>query len=252
MTTNLFSIDKILKYDTLDSTNDFAYELLKENNIQNGTIIWSINQKKGRGQKGNKWLSENGKNLTFSIIYFPQNLINPLNQFILNQTVTLAIIDFLKKELPDETPKIKWPNDIYIGKNKISGILIENQILGSNIQSSIIGVGININQTEFPKEILNPTSLKLITGIDYSIENILKKLCFNFEIRFNQLIDKKIETIKTEFLENLLYLNEIRDYCFNNNLIRAKITGLSENGKLQLISNDKIITADFKEITFIH
>jgi len=255
MCEKLFLMNKVIKYETLSSTNDFANELLieKENEINNFTVIWALNQTKGKGQKGNKWVSDSGKNLTFSIIYYPKSKIIPLNQFLLNQTVSLGIIDTLKKILPSEKVTIKWPNDIYVINKKIAGILIENQIMGNYIKNSIIGIGLNINQISFSKELINATSLKLITNTDYELEDILRKICTSIEKRFLQLINNEIDMINSDYIKNLLYFDEIRQYFYKNELIFAKIIGINETGKLKIVDqNNNQIIASLKEIVFIH
>lgn len=254
MCNKLFSKEKILKYQTLSSTNDFVSKLLKEKEyeIKNFTVIWAENQTKGRGQKGNSWVSEAGKNLTFSILYFPKSELSPLSQFLLNQTVSLGIIDFLRNILPPEKVFIKWPNDIYAYYKKIAGILIENQVFGNEIKSSIIGIGININQTYFSNELANATSLNLIKNVEYDLEETLIQICSHLEKRFQNLINFKFESIKNDYLESLIYYGEMRDYYFRNKLIKAKIIGINELGKLQLISEKNVlIDADIKEIVFI-
>jgi len=255
MSNKLFSNVSIIKFDTLNSTNDYSIFLLKEkgDKLKNFTVIWALNQTNGRGQKGNKWISESGKNLTFSIIYFPKSEITPLSQFILNQIVSLGIIEFLNFYLESKRVKIKWPNDIYVDNKKIAGILIENQIYGNKIKSSIIGIGININQIKFSNELASATSLKQLTNNDFNIENEIFILLSKLEKRFQQLINYEYDTIKMDYLNNLLYLGEKRQFYYKDELITGKINGIDKYGKLQIIKEDnRKIIADFKEIVFIH
>ncbi len=153
-------------YDHLTSTNSEAVRLLKESGLPEGAVISAGFQSAGRGQKENKWESEEGKNLLISVILFPIN-IEPDLQFIISMTISLGICDFLKRHIPASS--IKWPNDIYVNNDKIAGVLIENSIMGSSIEYSIAGIGLNINQEKFTGDAPNPVSLKNITGIDYDI-----------------------------------------------------------------------------------
>ncbi len=248
----IFSKDKIIKLDNVNSTNEFAYNYLKNHTLNEGTIIWAIYQTKGKGQKGNTWDSEAGKNLTFSIILHPL-MIEPSRQFFLNKAVSLGMIDFLKTKTDETNVKIKWPNDIYIGKNKIAGILIENEILGNTLQSVIIGIGLNINQTTFSPKVPNPTSLQLITGQELNTEDVLLQLLSNLETRIVKLYNNDIELINDDYLKNLLYFNMYKKYLWQNTAIEAKIITVSEYGQLILKTTaNKIIKCDFKEIVFLH
>lgn len=137
---------KIVFIKNLPSTNTYAVSLLKEGDIPEGTIIYTNFQASGRGQMGNTWESEDGKNLLISIIIFPK-MIKPAKQFIISKTVSLGIYDFLRRHINNVL--IKWPNDIYVNNDKIAGILIENSLLNDEIESTIVGIGINVNQQKF-------------------------------------------------------------------------------------------------------
>lgn len=247
----IFSDDKIIKLSNVNSTNEFANEILKENAPTEGCVIWGISQTNGKGQKGNTWDTEEGKNLTFTIILYP-NMIEPSQQFLLNKAISLGIIDFLKSHLDEELLHIKWPNDIYAGKSKIAGILIENQILGNSIQSSIIGIGLNINQLKFSSNIPNPISIKLVTGIDLNIEIALYQLLHEIEKRITNLYNSDIESLNNDYLNSLLNYQKYKKYFWNNIEIEAMIIAISEFGQLILkTKEDKIIKCNFKEIVFL-
>ena len=121
-------------------------DLLKKKKLLKGTIVYTNYQSAGQGQSGNKWESEDGKNLLISIVLFP-SFIKPADQFHISMTISLGICDFLKRYIPGCS--IKWPNDIYVNNDKIAGILIENFILGNKIENTIAGIGLNINQDKF-------------------------------------------------------------------------------------------------------
>ncbi|MFZ4400242.1 MAG: biotin--[acetyl-CoA-carboxylase] ligase [Bacteroidales bacterium] len=244
--------DKIIKLTNVNSTNVFAVELLKKKDTFEGTIIWALKQTEGKGQKGNSWESEDGKNLTFTLILHPLS-VEPSQQFMINKAVSLGIIDFLKTKIEESQIKIKWPNDIYVNKSKIAGILIENEILGAYLQSTIVGIGLNVNQISFSEKILNPVSLQLITGKEMDIEIILTELLNKIESRILDLYNNEIELINYDYLNSLLYYNVYKNYLIKNIQIQAMIIGLSEFGQLILkTKEEKLIKCDFKEIVFQH
>ena len=144
---------KLLFFKTLPSTNSFAASMLREQEVQEGTVVYTNYQSAGRGQGGNKWESEENKNLLISIILFP-SMINPSDQFLISMAVSLGICDFLDQYT--SAISVKWPNDIYVKNDKIAGILIENSIMGDQIEHTIAGIGINLNQTVFEGDVHNP------------------------------------------------------------------------------------------------
>lgn len=164
----------IIWLDSVDSTNSEAKRRISE--LRDLSVIAARNQTAGRGQNGNKWVSESSKNLTISIV-LKNPIIKPWEQSIISEATSQAIIDTLASYGIDA--RIKLPNDIYIGDRKICGILIENSILGEKINWSIIGIGLNVNQTEFPSDLPNPTSMSLccpVPGEEYSIDEVLDRL----------------------------------------------------------------------------
>lgn len=178
----------VIWLDTVDSTNSEALRRLPE--LPSGTVIAAREQTAGRGQRGNSWFSEPGKNLTFSIVlkYGPSGL-EPLpaaDAIWLNYLISVAVVDFLQSHAI--WCKVKWPNDVYVGRNKICGILIENVLSGDSLAASVIGVGININQREFP-QLANATSLWSLTGKVSSLEGCLEKLLGYFQERIPYLYD---------------------------------------------------------------
>ena len=122
---------------------------MSDTKLPEGTLILTEDQTRGRGQMGNKWLTEKGKNLTFSIVLYP-SFLRPNQHFYLTQFVSIAIQEVIQELLPDKGIKIKWPNDLYVENRKLAGILIENILSGHRIQSSILGIGLNVNQVQFP------------------------------------------------------------------------------------------------------
>lgn len=243
----------IIRLTETASTNTYAANLLMAEKPAEGTIIFSGSQTEGRGQQGNNWESEGGKNLTVSLILYPF-FLKPEKQFVLNKFASLAVLDFVKLLISvNMSPKIKWPNDIYVGDKKIAGILIENSIAGNCFEHIIIGIGININQEKFSCNAPNPVSFKLLTGKEYDIENCLKELCVSLNKRYDQMQENFHSTFDSDYLKNNYRYNVFSKFRKNDSLIYAKISGISESGKLQIQDKEgKYSEHAFKEIEYIN
>ena len=200
---SLFIGKELISLDTVDSTNNYAKGILSKSKPSEGTAIFAHYQMEGRGQYGKTWESERDKNLIFSIILYP-NFLPPEKVFLLNQAVSLALRDFVFKYCPSKTISVKWPNDIYCGHQKIAGILIENSISNNRITNSVIGIGVNVNQTSFKNESSNPTSMKLATGVDFDLKNLLQEVFISLEQRYLQLKAGNYTNIEKEYTGNLL------------------------------------------------
>ena len=164
-------MDNLKIYNILDSTNKEAHRLLAAGPLENGLTLLARHQSDGKGQHGRSWVAQPDIHLAMTIIFQPQNM-SPTELPTLGMKVSLGIIQALKNLDPQIHPLIKWPNDIYVDGKKLSGILIENSLSGSSVQNSIIGIGMNINESSFPPEIPNATSLLLITRQVYDILNV--------------------------------------------------------------------------------
>jgi BirA family biotin operon repressor/biotin-[acetyl-CoA-carboxylase] ligase len=228
--------------------------MLRQISLPDGTLFYSFEQKNGRGQRGNKWESEANKNVALSYILHPSFLsIN--KQFLLTKIVSLAVTDLmteiLKKEAIPAEIRIKWPNDIYINTKKIAGILIENVLKEHTLQTTIIGIGINVNQTDFPST-LNACSLISICNKEFDLNMIIELLSQKIEAYYLKLKSASLEAINTNYLNQLYQLKEKKNYQIANEIIEGEIIGVSEVGKLQLQLNDlSIKELDLKEIIFI-
>lgn len=236
-----------IKYiSTTTSTND----LIRETN-QNLSLVWCEEQTKGRGQRGNQWESEKGKNLTFSIMTHP-DFMPAENQFILSKAVSLAIIDTLKSH--DIMATIKWPNDIYVGEKKICGILIECNISGSGqLSQAIIGIGLNVNQTEFLSDAPNPVSMQILTGKEYKREKILDEFCHHFETYYLMIAEDLYSPLDSRYRENLYQKDGFHRYQDNNNKFEARISGITKFGALLLTDTNGLEKEyQFKEVVFLH
>jgi len=240
---------EIVFLSSAESTNTTASELVRSGKAREGMVISAGFQSAGKGQQGNRWESEDGKNLLFSIILFP-NMVDAADQFILSEFISLGIIDYLQTII--NGCKIKWPNDIYAGNDKIAGILIENSIAGNTINSTVAGIGLNINQEVFPGRIPNPVSLKMITGIEYDTRLCLEGLLKCLDMRYKGLITGDRNQIRDDYSGSLYRLGEWHDYRTAGGVFRGRISSVGEPGYLRVENKaGKTEEFTFKEIEFI-
>ena len=231
---------------TIDSTNNYTARPDIQPKLQHKTVIMTDYQTAGKGQFGNNWESAKGKNLLISIFLKPK--LNVKDQFLLNCVTALAIKDTISYFLPDSV-KIKWPNDIYVNHAKIAGILIENSIYGSIISRSVVGIGININQTIFDGGNFN--SFKLLNKKDNDINRILEYLLFRFNTYYELIADPNFN-LQEEFDIHLYGKDEMRNFITHDNTeFRALILGTARDGKLILtLENGEVKSFSHKEILF--
>jgi BirA family biotin operon repressor/biotin-[acetyl-CoA-carboxylase] ligase len=240
---------KLLFFKNLPSTNSFAASMLRDNDMSEGTIVRTDFQSAGRGQGGNKWESEDNKNLLISIILFP-SMIHPADQFILSMTVSLGIYDFLKQYTPGIS--IKWPNDIYVNNDKIAGILIENSIMGDIIDLTIAGIGININQEIFISTAPNPVSLANLTAKQYDLTACLNSLTTNLDKRYKALISGDIDLLKRDYRSLLYRKEQWCKYRDKNGIFTGRIVNVSDSGRIIVDRADGAVNEyAFKEVEFI-
>ena len=240
----------IIKLSAIDSTNLYLKKLASENNLENYTVVVAERQTKGRGQVGTKWDSETGKNLTFSIIINSKGF-NIENQFYLSMAVSLGLFNVLKEQV--KLPLfIKWPNDILAVKDKIAGVLIENNIGGKFIKQSVVGIGINVNQEIFPSELSNVTSLKNIARHNFNLDHLLFQIVTSIKTYVQFIKTNKLKELKKLYLESLYKMNIPSMFIDNNNAIfLGKIVDVDENGRLVIeLENETIRKFSLKEIKF--
>ena len=237
---------EIIHLSDIDSTNNFAAKLLSQNLCQNGAVIMADVQTQGKGQRGNIWLSESGKNLLSSFVFKPDNL-SVENQIALTWATSLSLLKTLRKFNIEAL--IKWPNDIFVGGKKIAGILIENQLQGTQISCSIIGIGLNLNQTFF--EDLNATSLLLETNQIVEPRTILNLLAHEMNEQFQLIYSSNFEILKTEYENNLFQMNELKSYEDEFGVFVGKIIGTTEEGKILIEKSNAIQSYGLKEVAFL-
>lgn len=239
----------LIIFKSLTSTNDYAKELISKSTPKNGSVILTEEQTAGRGQAGNEWQTEPNQNITCSII-LDTSILEINQQFILNMLVAIAVRQTVYEFITDKNSSvcIKWPNDIMVNNHKIAGILIENSIQGNFLQYSILGIGINVNQQIFSKEI-QATSISLENNVPMDKIEIFKKLLLNIENIYANIYNK--DYIQQEYLKHLFWKDELKTFSYNNNEISAKIVGVNDFGQLLLEYNNDIIAINNKEIKYI-
>lgn len=217
-------------------------------------------QTAGRGQAGNSWESEKGKNLLFSTLLRYEGIL-ATKQWRLSMLVAVALWETLAKYLPQEQLRIKWPNDIYFGDKKLVGILIENSLVGQYVGYSIAGIGVNVNQTEWQSDAPNPISMKQITGKNYDVEEVMKEWISSMK-SWETRTTEAIKAMYMRYLyrrndgtimwkERLVY-NQHPSQKGIDGTFRAELVGISEQGELILRKeNNKEKTYHFKQIRFV-
>ena len=245
------SLTKInrIHLDEIDSTNNFLKELSRSEHLNEFTTVTTDHQTSGRGQRGNTWESAARKNLLFSFILHPHFLEARL-QFYISQIISLAIKDCLEEYTSDIS--IKWPNDIYWKKKKICGILIEHALTGSNIEQSIIGVGLNINQQAFYSDAPNPISLFQIIGKEIDNNHLLLSILQRAQYYYAFLQEEKAETITQHYHASLF--NKEGSHCYKEGStnFKATLVEVKPDGELILQhSTGEKKGYRFKEVQFI-
>lgn len=208
-------------------------------------VVICDHQSAGRGQAGNFWESERGQNLTFSLVL--ENPISSEQSFFLNIFLSLAIAKTLKR-ITNLDVQVKWPNDLMIGHKKIGGLLIESVIQGNRIRYAVLGIGLNVNQDQF--KIDSASSLSLLTGRKFHLDELFSEILISIENHFDKLKANQNESMKQEWLQHL-YLNGVKHrYKRGEDTFEGIIQGIDDHGRLMLLSNGQIHIFNFKEIIF--
>lgn len=237
----------LIQFDVLESTNNTLSKLSLQDGFEEFTTICTRYQSAGKGQRGNTWESDSNQNCLFSTVLYPQHI--PANkQFLLSQITSLALSNVLLEYC--NGVRIKWPNDIYVNNKKIAGILIENVLAQSTIDTSIIGIGLNCNQTKFPPHLPQATSLAIESGRTYSIEDIITKCVLEIKKLYSSNIAP--ETIHTNYTNQLYLLNKMANYKDANGEYSGKIVGVEPDGAL-IIQDEKFAERRyyFKEVEYL-
>lgn len=223
---------EVMEYEELSSTNTMAEEIpLSE--LEDKQVILTYRQTQGRGQVGNTWESAPDRNISMTIILRPDRL-QAGKQFAISMVIALGCLDFIQEHTIRSS--VKWPNDIYVGNEKIAGILIEHRIAGAYVQTSLCGIGVNINQQKFVSDAPNPVSLLQLTGKEFSLEQALAGLLQCIGKRYEQVND--YEGLKRDFHENMYRREGIYKWEDENGSFSAAIAGVDDYGQLVLKDMD--------------
>ena len=236
----------IYHFDTTASTNDDA----RDEKYREGDVVWADFQTAGRGQRGHEWHSRKGENLTFSVVLEP-TFVPIAEQFAVSEVVALSLVDMLA-EYGIEA-KIKWTNDIYVGDRKLVGILIEHSLAPTSLRRTIVGVGINVNQTEFDASLPNPVSMTQLLGKELDAKEVLQCFLNCLQENYEHLREGGAKALHNRYNELLYRLNEYHTYALpSGEKFSAKILGTAPSGALRLENEDGSAKDYlFKEVEFV-
>lgn len=251
----LFLDTSIQVFDTLSSTNDIMKELVSKESVKEGQIILTEFQTKGKGQIKNSWFSSPRENLLFSIYLKPSTI--PIESiFLLNKWVSISIIQSLNQVIEkagfNMKCAIKWPNDILLNNKKIGGILIENSLRGHHIEYSIVGIGLNINETSFPYELIHASSFRSIFNQEWNRQAILKSILETLETQYLKLISQPFSFSDEAYESHLYRIHEPHSFKIHENIVQGTIRGITSQGKLKVEIEGEIKTFYFKEIELVY
>ena len=241
---------QLIKLDAIASTNGYLKQLAQERDLQDFTVVKCDHQTQGRGQKGNIWVTDRGKNLTVSILK-KFDSFDVGRSFGLNCSVSLAIYDVLNELLLPEV-KVKWPNDIMSGNKKLCGILIENSLSGSQIKQSIIGIGLNVNQTYF-KDQPKATSMKLESSKTYDLEELLEKIVNRLQLLMVGPFMNDFALLRQRYEAVMFRKDTKANYALaDGTKFSGTIRGIEESGKLSIEKVDgQLVRFNFKEVKYL-
>ncbi len=243
----LFLGKKVIYMPSCHSTNDIALEMTRNTDITEGTVIITDHQTKGRGQRGNSWLAAPGENITMSLALKPK-FLEASQQYFLNMAVSLGVLKTVNDVIGGDKGIIKWPNDILIDRRKVAGILIENGLVSKYIDYSIVGIGLNVNQSDFT----GVQATALVDNLDgeLPLQGVLESLVENLEAFYLKLKAHKNSEIKEEYLKSLLgYRTQLR---FKSEFeFEGVIENVTDTGLLSVSINGESREFNFQEIEFI-
>ena len=245
----LFTGQQLLWLPACGSTNAEAQRLLGENRASEGCTVATGYQTAGRGQRGNHWHAAADENLTLSVVWMPTFLAAG-QQFLLSQAVALAVHDWAAARLgPSPALRLKWPNDLYYGAQKMGGILIENSLSGPKIQHSIAGIGMNVNQLDFA--VPTATSFAQVTGRAYDRAAVAARLLEALERRYLQLWAGQVGTLRRDYLQVLYRYQEIHPFVIDGQLVSGQIVGVEDDGRLAVAVGSELRRFALQEIRHV-
>ena len=239
-------IRKRIHLSEVDSTNVEVRRRLEAGEpLPELTLVDADNQTQGRGQRGNSWESEAGQNLSFSLVCHPQ-WVKASEQFVLSQAIALAVAENV------DGSTVKWPNDIYIGDRKVSGTLIECDLRGSQIETCIIGTGVNVNQTEFRSDAPNPVSMAQVAGHTFDRETLLQAIVQRFVQYYEKIRNGQVDEVRQVYRQRLYRRTGFHRYADAQGEFLAEIADVERTGHLILRKEDGTLHRyEFKEVRFL-
>lgn len=245
----LFVGQNIIYLPTCQSTNDEALQLLTDGAAFEGDIVATDQQTQGRGQRGNQWQAQSGQNLTFSLVLQP-TFLQAAEQFWLNMAISLAVYDSLTPFIAAGVC-VKWPNDIYVNDRKMGGILIENALQGYSLAHSVVGIGLNINQTQFGYPTATSLLLEAPFEEGYHLPALLTTLCEQLEKRYLQLRSGQRDTLRASYLQHLYRYQQQRTYEADGQHFQGTIVTIDATGRLGILVDGTVRYFAFKEVSFV-
>lgn len=246
---------RLIELDESASTNSYLAGIAHASS--HGTVVCAHTQTAGRGQRGNSWEAAPGENITMSVLLKPEGL-HPSRQFIISEAVSLAIVNVLRRYLPGHDVRIKWPNDIYVGDGKICGILIENSISPTNINHSIAGIGINVNQTKFLSDAPNPVSMAQFAGKKFDISQLTvefsKEILQEVDSATEAALNDRADGLGEKYFSVLWRTDSFYPYVDNlrHERIDARIVSVASDGIITLcLRTGEHRSYAFKEISAV-
>ncbi|MDD4820090.1 MAG: biotin--[acetyl-CoA-carboxylase] ligase [Flavobacteriales bacterium] len=239
----------IISLASTDSTSTYLLDEIKSGkNLPQYTVVSTECQSAGRGQGTNRWSSQDGKNLTFSLLLLPD--VSATEHFYLNMCISLGITKALKKYISEV--KIKWPNDIYVCGDKICGILIESSISGANITRSVVGVGLNVNQTQWEDWVPNPTSVRLHCHDDVDRNALLNEIVQCIQHYYSLLKKGEKEHLSIRYHQSMYLRGVCSTFEDKDGVFKGTITGVDDLGRLVIRDEgEKERIYNFKEVKYL-
>lgn len=251
-----YSFDKWIYKSASLSTNADLSITVSKNSPNTNIVLYTFKQWAGKGQIGRKWHSGVDKNLTLSLLVGINQLLAS-SQFHLNMIISLAIRDWLASMLADcglqnEDCTIKWPNDIYVKNKKLVGILIQNTLVDKFISKSIIGIGINVNERDFPEDLPNPISLAQLTDKEFDLNSLFANLISSLERKFFDYDQMSFSELKKQYISKMYLLNERKTFTLSENQqsFEAELVGVTDDGMLSLKQKERMSHFNFREVKY--
>jgi BirA family biotin operon repressor/biotin-[acetyl-CoA-carboxylase] ligase len=247
----LFTGQQLVWLPACPSTNTVAQQLQRENRASEGCTVITGHQTAGRGQRGNQWEAAAHENLTLSVVWHP-TFLAATEQFLLSQAVALAALDWARRWLGasgETSLRVKWPNDLYAGNQKLGGILIENTLSGPKIQCSIVGIGLNVNQQAFT--VPTATSLSALTGRPYDLIAAAARLLECLEARYLQLRAGRVGQLRQDYLTALYRYRQPYPFLVDGQEVIGEIVGIEDDGRLAVQLTEGVRLFGMQEIRYL-